>query len=226
MRYDNWEGGVVVDLEAGTATSAPGESYFSHTISNFERVRGSRGNDTLLGGAGDDSLEGRDGNDFLHGRGGNDKLNGGNGNDTFIIGYGDGVNTIEDFTNGEDQIDLNDVGFSSHSDVLAVTSVTQNGIWIDLSRYGGGGITLWQYFDINGLDASDFPALSVLAGSLPAPRNAIREGANSAYSTVSGASGPPGFQFDVALQAQGSSSWTRDCGRPAAIFSNVLLSQA
>ena len=37
--------------------------------------------------------------------------------------------------------------------------------------------------------------------------------------SVSGGSGPPGFQFDVALKAQGSSSWTRDCGCAAAIFS-------
>ena len=46
----------------------------------------------------------------------------------------------------------------ARSDVLAVTSLTAdgNGIWIDLSRYGGGGIFLWQFFNINGLDASDF----------------------------------------------------------------------
>ena len=65
---------------------------------------------------------------------------------------------IEDFTNGEDRIDLNALGFASYSDVRAVTSLMENGsgIWIDLSRYGGGGIVLQNFRDIDGLDASDF----------------------------------------------------------------------
>ena len=158
-------------------------SVFSYTISNIEHVRGGGGDDSLTGSDGDDTLEGRGGNDYLDGRRGNDNLRGGDGNDTlrgggsvvrdgrnddklrgdagndtFVIGYGDGFNTIEDFTNGEDRIDLSELGFSSHADVLAVTSLTREGFgtWIDLSRYGGGGIVLWQFFDIGGLDASDF----------------------------------------------------------------------
>ena len=163
-------------------------SVFSYEISNIEHVLGSRdGDDNLAGSDGDDTLEGKGGNDYLDGRRGNDilkggdgddtlrgggseardelnydriddGLNGGTGNDTFVVGYGDGVITIGDFTNGEDRIDLSELGFASHSDVLAVTSLTAHGggIWIDLSRYGGGGIYLWQFFDIDGLDASDF----------------------------------------------------------------------
>ena len=154
-------------------------SVFSYEISNIERVRGSNnGNDRIYGNDGDNRIEGRRGDDMLDGREGNDtlngddgddilvgnggadrddKLNGGAGNDTFVI-RGDGTNTIEDFTNGEDRIDLTTWGFASHSDVLAVTSLTAegNGIWIDLSGYGGEGVFLWQYFDIDGLDASDF----------------------------------------------------------------------
>ena len=50
------------------------------------------------------------------------------------------------------------LGITSHSEVRAVASLAPNGngIRIDLSRYGGGGIYLWRFFDINGLDASDF----------------------------------------------------------------------
>ena len=152
---------------------------FFHTISNIEQIRGGNSDDTIRGGAGDERLEGRNGDDSLDARGGNDRLYGGNGNDIlrgggtaggddklnggagrdmFVIGYGDGVNTIEDFTNGEDLINLNEVGFSSHSEVRSVTSLTPdgNGTWIDLSRHGGGGIMLWQFFDINALDSSDF----------------------------------------------------------------------
>ena len=156
-------------------------SVFSYRISNIEEVRGSNnGNDRIYGSDGDNRIEGRGGDDILDGRGGKDRLYGGDGNDilvgrggaadrdddqlhggagndTFII-RGNGTNTISDFANGEDRIDLNTWGFSSHTDVLAVTSLTADGdgIWIDLSRYGGEGVFLWQYFDIDGLDESDF----------------------------------------------------------------------
>ena len=162
-------------------------SVFSYTISNIEEVRGSNnGNDRIYGSDGDNRLDGRGGDDILDGREGNDrlyggdgndvlwghggadrddKLNGGAGRDTFVI-RGDGTNTIEDFTNGEDRIDLNGWGISSHSDILAAASLTAdgNGIWIDLSRWSGPGdggapgegIFLWQYFDIGSLDESDF----------------------------------------------------------------------
>ena len=118
-------------------------SIFSYEVSNIEVVWGSRvGRDRLLGSGRDERLEGREGDDFLDGRRGNDdlyggdgsdtligggsvnrdgrnddKLEGGTGNDTFVIGYGDGdgdgVNTIHDFTNGEDRIDLHALGFAS-----------------------------------------------------------------------------------------------------------------
>ena len=178
LRFDrSGVGAVEVDLRNGTATGTWDGRAFSYRISNIERVHGSRnGRDRLYGSDGDDRLRGEGGDDFLDGREGNDRLEGGDGNDilvghggadrdeklvggagndTFII-HGDGTNTIEDFTNGEDRIDLNAYGISSHSDILASLTLDGYGVWIDLSRYGAEGVRLWQYFDVDGLDASDF----------------------------------------------------------------------
>src|SRR5690606_5232597 len=64
------------------------------TITNFEIVRGGRGNDKLNGSSSNDILHGGAGNDKLKGRGeddlliggdGNDEIEGNDGNDTFLV---------------------------------------------------------------------------------------------------------------------------------------------
>lgn len=69
-------------------------------------LAGLQGNDVLNGGAGNDNLSGNRGNDFLRGGAGNDTLTGGAGRDTFVLGVGLGVDTIVDFTKGQDSIQL------------------------------------------------------------------------------------------------------------------------
>ncbi|MEH1863540.1 MAG: calcium-binding protein, partial [Nostoc sp.] len=63
-----------------------------------DTIIGGNGNDLLLGGNGSDTIAGGDGNDTIIGGNGNDLLLGGNGNDTFVLGLGDGNDTIADFT--------------------------------------------------------------------------------------------------------------------------------
>ncbi|MGV3548839.1 calcium-binding protein [Rhizobium sp.] len=58
---------------------------------------GNKVNNTLLGLGGDDRLDGGKGNDIL---------TGGEGKDTFVFGTKYGMDTITDFTHGEDTIDL------------------------------------------------------------------------------------------------------------------------
>ena len=94
LRYDRTGvEAVTLDLGAGTATGIWRGEAFSHTISNVERVRGSRdGNDNLAGADGVDvKLDGRGGNDTLTGRNGNDVLIGGAADDTLAGGKGDDV---------------------------------------------------------------------------------------------------------------------------------------
>ena len=137
VRYDiSGVGGVDVDLEAGTATGTWRGAYFSDTISNFEQVRGSDGNDTLRGSTRDEEFEGR------------------RGHDTFVFGLRHGNDTIKDFADGEDRINLNELGVSEEEVLRAASPTSSGGTWIDLSSHGGGTINL-RGFSHGNLDGSD-----------------------------------------------------------------------
>ena len=71
----------------------------------------------------------------------------------FVFSAGHGADTISDFTNGRDQIDLSAFDLSGFSEVSA-TAVAA-GVRIDLGEEGGGTILL-KGFDIEDLDAGDF----------------------------------------------------------------------
>ena len=99
--------------------------------------------DTLTGGAGDDTITGL---------AGDDTLTGGDGADKFVFASGHGNDTITDFTDGEDTIDLS--AFTSITGFGDLT-VTQNGGNTVITIPGGGTITL-QGFTSTDLDATDF----------------------------------------------------------------------
>ncbi|MEG3929858.1 calcium-binding protein [Microcoleus sp. T3_B1] len=69
-------------------------------------LTGLRASDILNGGLGNDTLSGGKGSDNLKGGLGNDILVGGAGNDVFVLGAGLGVDTISDFTNSQDTLQL------------------------------------------------------------------------------------------------------------------------
>jgi Ca2+-binding RTX toxin-like protein len=81
----------------------------SDNINGFDgddALTGRQGNDILGGGGGSDNLSGGKGFDTLNGGLGNDNLVGGAGNDVFVLGAGLGIDTISDFANGQDTIQL------------------------------------------------------------------------------------------------------------------------
>ena len=63
------ESGIYVDLDAGTAS---GEEIGNDIISNIERVKGTAGNDILLGTNNTDAFDGFLGDDYIDGRDGFD----------------------------------------------------------------------------------------------------------------------------------------------------------
>jgi Ca2+-binding RTX toxin-like protein len=76
-------------------------------VSNFSRVLGSQFDDVIAGGGSNDILVGNDGNDILTAsRFGNTSMTGGLGSDTFNLLQTDRFNTILDFGNGGDRINL------------------------------------------------------------------------------------------------------------------------
>lgn len=127
-----------------------------------DKVMGYEGNDTLYGGAGNDLIAGGTGDDIIHGGAGHDQLYGnglqssyGQGEsdeDTFVYEPGGGTDTIMDFVNGEDVIDL-----SAFSNITQFSdlSISQDGNFAVIDFGGSDKIRLSQ-FNVDDLDASDF----------------------------------------------------------------------
>ncbi len=75
-----------------------------------DRLLGGAGRDELIGGAGADALSGGAGADRLLGGKGDDLLSGGGGRDVFVFGRRDGNDTIRDFRDGADLIEIRGPG--------------------------------------------------------------------------------------------------------------------
>ena len=102
--------------------------------------------ETLEAGAGDDTIEGL---------GGDDTLTGNAGADTFVFAAGHGSDTVTDFADGEDLIDLSAfTGIAGYSDLTA----TQDGgnVVIDLSGQTGGGTITLQNAVLADIDEENF----------------------------------------------------------------------
>ncbi len=120
-----------------------GELSASDFILYQNEYTGTANADTLTGGAGDDTIAGL---------AGDDTLTGGDGADTFVFAAGHGNDTITDFADGEDTIDLSAFKAITGFDDL---TVAQNGADTVITVPGGGTITL-QGFASADLDAADF----------------------------------------------------------------------
>lgn len=131
-----------------------------------DTLLGEAGHDRLFGGEGSDTLDGGSGNDLLVGGEGDDRLTGGAGADTFVFTPDHGDDTITDFADGEDLIDLSGLeGIAGFEDLNIETYGTTT--VIELACCGGGLIRL------DGVDADDFDAADFVFYEAPADGTAI-----------------------------------------------------
>ncbi|MEM6381039.1 MAG: calcium-binding protein [Pseudomonadota bacterium] len=77
------------------------------------------GSDFLFGGSGNDTLDGRESIDVLNGGAGDDTLIGGTGADTFIFAPGFGNDTVTDFQDNIDELDLTAFNLASINGALS-----------------------------------------------------------------------------------------------------------
>src|SRR5918993_1600437 len=92
-----------------------------------DKLCGGAGNDRISGQAGNDRLYGEDGKDVLNGGAGNDALRGGAGADSFRFRDQWGADTVSDFQNGSDRIDLRGTGLSFNEVSIAQRDADRDG---------------------------------------------------------------------------------------------------
>lgn len=118
------------------------------------------GKDTVWGNDGDDIIFGGDGNDWLHGGQGDDVIDGGTGNDiykgdtgadVFVFAFASGRDTVLDFQDGTDILDVSLAGITGIEDLFISQSGSNALVYFnEVDR-----ITL-RDTDVADLDTSDF----------------------------------------------------------------------
>ncbi len=147
-------GGVTVDLAGHSASG-----YGSDTVTGVEAVIGSKFADTLIGGKGDNFLSGGAGDDHIRGGKGSDIMSGGDGNDTFVWARSDlgkGVDTITDFGNGKDALDLTAVFAGQKGDHASKVQIVDDVAGSHLmAKIGGQFVEVAMLDNVHNTSAAD-----------------------------------------------------------------------
>ncbi|NVP56012.1 M10 family metallopeptidase [Mycoplana rhizolycopersici] len=157
--YETASKGVIASLlsPSSNTNDARGDKYSS--IENLsgtayaDKLIGNSVANRLAGGGGNDVLKGAGGGDILDGGRGKDTLTGGPGSDTFVFKKGYGKDTIQDFKDDVDQIDLRSYGFDSISAVLKKAAQVDQDVQL---KFASTDILLLKNFEKADLDKGDF----------------------------------------------------------------------
>ncbi len=146
------ESGVIVDLEAGTATDKFGDT---DTLISIEGVRGSDLADQITGDNQNNFIRGEDGDDTIEGGGGDDQLRGEGGIDTAVF-EGDQSNYSLSISSNEITIADRRVD-GQGSDELRDIEILDFGT--ELAIFGDGPMSLDTFDDAASLSASEFSSI-------------------------------------------------------------------
>lgn len=109
--------------------------------------------ENLLGSDFSDNLTGSSGKNILTGGKGNDTMTGGGSADIFVYKTGYGRDTITDFQNNADDIDVRSYNFASVNAVLSKSSQVGNDVQI---KFSATDVIVLKNFDLSDLNATDF----------------------------------------------------------------------
>lgn len=145
--------GVTVDLDDdGNAVSS-----FGDTLIAFENINGSvAGNDDISGNASANTLNGQGGNDRLAGEEGDDTLIGGAGEDVFVFALAGDDDTVNDFEDGLDRLDVTGLGPDFDVDA-AIAGAVQDGDDTLITLSANDSVRLVD-FEVGNLNDEDFIA--------------------------------------------------------------------
>ncbi|MDX2244540.1 MAG: S8 family serine peptidase [Leptolyngbyaceae cyanobacterium bins.302] len=143
----DWNYGRVLNLNTVTFLND-----LDNAIQGFDNsddvINGQGGNDSLWGLGGNDVLRGGAGNDTLIGGAGMNYLTGNAGSDTFVIST-EGINTVTDFTVGQDFIGLSDGLTVDQLKIEQGIGVNSSSTWVKLASNDS------LLMSLNGVGATD-----------------------------------------------------------------------
>ncbi|MEC5322339.1 M10 family metallopeptidase C-terminal domain-containing protein [Aurantimonas sp. A3-2-R12] len=124
---------TTVRVDISNVTASTGGEAQGDTFNLINNIVASQFSDILYGDMWSNVIYGLGGNDVIDGGGLNDVIYGGDGADWFIFTPGAGSDTLADFADNSDRIDLRSFGFSSANAALAFATDTGTGVRFDFT---------------------------------------------------------------------------------------------